>query len=560
MKKMMQSLLFLIAFGTTLMAQTTLDANQFVNDQITGPGVYLVETGKIYAFDGRLDVTWDITIQGPAVDWIGSAENPPVLVNTPGDDGLARQFMEIGTGGKVTLKNLMLSGLHSNGAVVGTFVANVGGEGFVADNVAAVDWQDFAFRNQFKGSVISLTNCVFLNGVRLSYSPWGGFPLRMDVACTDVTLENNTVFNSGRLIANSGPWLNATVHELHCTYVNQTVNGHEQRAYEMIQANNIFYNYHFVGRKTTSNVYDSYFTTWNYFADAKAKLDSISLYLGNNFFYRQPEIDNWFVTSGGDSILPSLLWEHANVDSFVTIDNNYKIGTNYAEFEIGFNNYPDILAKQIQFLDEYWYSANRGTDWPDWRVPSPVVWDTTTGIPSIAAWPPAMDLSYTNTYLQKAGTDGLPLGDLNWFPSKKAEFLTNKTAIIASLRDSIANAKALYVPGSATPMITPNMVSVKQLGSVIPQDYYLSNNYPNPFNPSTKITFGIPEQANVTVSVYNVLGQKVFELTEHNLAAGSHSFNFDASKLSSGIYVYSISTTNAAGQKFAASKKMMFLK
>ncbi|MEZ4825601.1 MAG: hypothetical protein R3C61_04800 [Bacteroidia bacterium] len=57
---------------------------------------------------------------------------------------------------------------------------------------------------------------------------------------------------------------------MHNTYLNQTVNGHEQRAFEMITANNIFYNWLFVGRKnenaaTPSNTYDSHFTTWNYF-------------------------------------------------------------------------------------------------------------------------------------------------------------------------------------------------------------------------------------------------------------------------------------------------------
>ena len=75
----------------------------------------------------------------------------------------------------------------------------------IVDNCAFVDWQDFALRNQFKGDNLSITNCVFINGVRLRFSPWGGFPLRMDVACDNVVLENNSVVNSGRLLANSGP-------------------------------------------------------------------------------------------------------------------------------------------------------------------------------------------------------------------------------------------------------------------------------------------------------------------------------------------------------------------
>jgi len=139
MKKLLLLAVLLVGFSTSLLAQTTLDANAFVNDQIKAGGVYLVEAGKAYAFEGRLDVVWDVTIQGPQVDWIMKATNPPVLVNTPAADGTARQFFEVGTGGKLTMKNLVISGTHSNGAVVGTFVNNVAGTGVIVDNVAFVD-------------------------------------------------------------------------------------------------------------------------------------------------------------------------------------------------------------------------------------------------------------------------------------------------------------------------------------------------------------------------------------------------------------------------------------
>ncbi len=127
----------------------------------------------------------------------------------------------------------------------------------------------------------------------------------MDVSCNETVLENNTVVNSGRLTGNSGPWFNGNVHELHCTYVNQAVAGHEQRANELITANNIFYNFHFIGRKNEnavypSNTYDASFTTWNYFADSKDSLDNISLYLGQNLFYPSPvKLLDWFDTNVG---------------------------------------------------------------------------------------------------------------------------------------------------------------------------------------------------------------------------------------------------------------------
>ena len=105
-KLLLPFLAFIFGLSVALTAQTTLDPGQLVNNQITGAGVYKVEAGQTYYFDGRLDVVWDITIEGPEVDWIMNATNPPVLVNTPANDGSARQFIEIGAGGSLTLKNL----------------------------------------------------------------------------------------------------------------------------------------------------------------------------------------------------------------------------------------------------------------------------------------------------------------------------------------------------------------------------------------------------------------------------------------------------------------------
>lgn len=100
------------------------------------------------------------------------------------------------------------------------------------------------------------------------------------------------------------------------------------------------------------------------------------------------------------------------------------------------------------------------------------------------------------------------------------------------------------------------ITSVKSVNTnVIPEDYTLAQNYPNPFNPSTIINFTVPSTGVVELSVYNILGQKVATLVNKELSAGSYQYNFDASKLSSGIYVYSIKANN-----FSATKKMMLLK
>jgi len=94
----------------------------------------------------------------------------------------------------------------------------------------------------------------------------------------------------------------------------------------------------------------------------------------------------------------------------------------------------------------------------------------------------------------------------------------------------------------------------------IPTEFSLAQNYPNPFNPSTTIKFGLPENSEVTIALFNMLGQRVFTLSDQDYAAGKHSLLFDASKLTSGIYIYSITAKGQNGNNFVQTKKMVLLK
>ncbi len=76
----------------------------------------------------------------------------------------------------------------------------------------------------------------------------------------------------------------------------------------------------------------------------------------------------------------------------------------------------------------------------------------------------------------------------------------------------------------------------------IADSFVLLQNYPNPFNPSTNISFVLPQSTNVELTVFNMLGQKVKTLIKENRSAGSHTVTFDASNLSSGIYLYQLKT------------------
>jgi hypothetical protein len=89
----------------------------------------------------------------------------------------------------------------------------------------------------------------------------------------------------------------------------------------------------------------------------------------------------------------------------------------------------------------------------------------------------------------------------------------------------------------------------------LPRQVALYQNYPNPFNASTEIKFGLPEQSDVTIEVYNILGQKTATLANGLFPAGYHSVNWNAGNVASGVYYYRLTATGKV-----MIKKMMLLK
>ena len=146
--------------------------------------------------------------------------------------------------------------------------------------------------------------------------------------------------------------------------------------------------------------------------------------------------------------------------------------------------------------------------------------------------PADLDMTYSTSsasYTKAAG--GFPLGDLNWFPDKKA-------AWIAAGKPTLAD---------------PN--SVEEKIASVPNAFSLEQNYPNPFNPSTTINYKLPITNYVELSIFNLLGQKVAILVSEKQEAGTHQIEWGASDYSSGIYYYRLETENDQ-----ITKKMILLK
>jgi hypothetical protein len=99
------------------------------------------------------------------------------------------------------------------------------------------------------------------------------------------------------------------------------------------------------------------------------------------------------------------------------------------------------------------------------------------------------------------------------------------------------------------------LATSNEAGLDLPKKFELMQNYPNPFNGSTVIQYALPVRSNVTITVYNILGQPVAKLVDGNIQAGYHRVSLNSASLASGMYVYELKADG-----FRAVKKLVHLK
>jgi len=160
-----------------------------------------------------------------------------------------------------------------------------------------------------------------------------------------------------------------------------------------------------------------------------------------------------------------------------------------------------VRSNEVGTIAKYGYKFETvGENWiPEWPLPE------------------SEDMKYANTALQTGATDGLPVGDPNWF--------------------DVA-------------------IDVQDNNSQIPDEFSLKGVYPNPFNPSTTVKFSLSKAGNVDLKIYNIMGQLIKTVLDNEFKdAGSYEFRVSMDDFASGIYLVSLTQGN---QK--ATKKMVLLK
>ena len=162
-----------------------------------------------------------------------------------------------------------------------------------------------------------------------------------------------------------------------------------------------------------------------------------------------------------------------------------------------------------------------------------------------------------NGWLSKTDATGSLLWSKNWGGINQEWLLSVQstsdggyvaTGFTSSFGAGNRDAWLLKIGPETTHLIKNDQETVKDR-------FDLHQNYPNPFNPTTTIEFDLPKTSNVTLKIFNILGEEVTTLVSDRLSAGSYSYEWDANNLASGVYLYRLET-----QGFVETKKMILMK
>lgn len=539
-----------------------------INNDTTSTGmqahnVYkLVSLDTTYIFQGPISVKSDITVIGV----LGADGRPPCIQPMTLPDGSLpiNMFSLNGVNTNAVFKNLYLTGRSTDNTVASGIdfdngagvLIKVAAQGIrlTVDNVVFSDWASDIIGYSADDVSIFVTNCVFRNSTN-SGAWYSGEALRNinNTASSDsIVMKYNTMY----CIAYSAmcPVTIAPANYLEFNH-NSVIYTFKNPfwIYNMTNGkidNNLFYAAFSGGSSLTEYTgmwdqlrsfaitgvvdFDTLLTpmakwldpadtanpNFMWLAEAKRKIEVKN----NDCFWPKAITDFWTAwddTSHVDSIVTPVWmndrtlgmfadkthWpgldqsDNLNVDpQFGTsindvLNNNTGCGDGFLDY------FKVVRTNDVSTTATFGYKYSVvGSNWiPEWPLPESSL------------------MKYTNAALKTGGTDGLPVGDPNWF-------------------------------GLAT--------GVENVPAQVPDKFNLENAYPNPFNPSTNIKFNLSKAGIVSLKVYNVMGQLVKTIVDNTYKnKGEYTYSIDMDNFSSGVYFYTLTQGNQQ-----ITKKMILMK
>jgi len=528
--------------------------------------IYGLYRDSLYFFTAQIDSKGSLTIVAP--DGNGA---PPVIAPAILPDNSSPGTFINSDAGNLTLRNLYILGVPANNQWLGWGTAvNVNGDSsnVVVDNCVFDHWSDGAFDQYGSWDSFWFTNNYFINDIHSS-SYFGGHDWESHGVPTDtIIMVNNTMFNDNSYAFVPTGYVALARFEHNTVCLNMVNPMNDFTASNQIVRNNIFYSTLMIGQQidefygewydtivyksaaysgSSTISYDSLFGLENQYPITEATR-KVSVF--NNAYYWPSKIVN-FWTAYNDTVTKMVSVSYADssfnpthgphdttiVDTTVKailVPPSWMNGRTQGMFANkamwpGFNmggndsvdpGFPQFVSNQVDSAIKYVIGIRTSTS-------NGYVWDYTNGQPLFSWLWPLPSLAYTNTSLQHAGTDGFALGDLNQFPSQKADWLA---------------------AGGLT-------LGVHNLPPTTPSKFSLSDNYPNPFNPTTTIKVTLVQNGPVSLKIYNILGQLVKVVDNSYKGAGSYTYNVNMDSFSSGVYFYSLQQGPNT-----ITKKMLLLK
>jgi len=246
---------------------------------------------------------------------------------------------------------------------------------------------------------------------------------------------------------------------------------------------------------------------------------------------------------------PKMMWQFGELAYDISIDYNGRVGNK----PIKWDYFSD--ARRNKLYKVYSYLINLKKNYDTFKTTSYSV-DLAPGTKRINLYNSTMDATVIGNFSVNFSTVNPNFSRTGvWYDYFSGDSITvsNVTAQLPILPGEfhIYTTKRLPVPEQG--ILTD--VENEESSSLQVKDYSLEQNYPNPFNPSTIIRFALPKSGSVSLSVYNVLGQKVADLLNKEMTSGYHEVNFNAYNLTSGIYFYRLECNG-----YVQSRKMMLVK